>query len=241
MAELLGTHSYSLDPKGRVSLPAKFREAFDEGLWLTMGQDRCLYCFPRAEWERRSSEVDAFALSDKDGRAFSRLFFSSADEVRLDGAGTRDDPAAAPRRGRDQEGGRGPRRARAHGDLGPRGVRAVPGCARGRIRERGPGAAGACDVEARRKGPAHDGTRWRSNRARRGVMQTKLSTEVRQSLSLLGDDGADAARVDRSRDLGGTDRVTWRTTTRRTNRRWWPRSSTSCSPGGRGPGEWSPT
>jgi MraZ protein len=87
VAELLGTHSYSLDPKGRVSLPAKFREAFDEGLWLTMGQDRCLYCFPRVEWERRSSEVDAFALSDKDGRAFSRLFFASADEVRLDGQG----------------------------------------------------------------------------------------------------------------------------------------------------------
>ena len=87
MAELLGTHSYSLDPKGRVSLPAKFREAFDQGLWLTMGQDRCLYCFPRVEWERRSSEVDAFALSDKDGRAFSRLFFSSADEVKLDSQG----------------------------------------------------------------------------------------------------------------------------------------------------------
>ena len=87
MAELLGTHSYQLDPKGRVSLPAKFREAFEEGLWLTVGQDRCLYCFPRAEWERRSREVDAFALSDKDGRAFSRLFFASADEAKVDGQG----------------------------------------------------------------------------------------------------------------------------------------------------------
>jgi MraZ protein len=87
VAELLGTHSYQLDPKGRVSLPAKFREAFEEGLWLTVGQDRCLYCFPRAEWERRSREVDAFALSDKDGRAFSRLFFASADEAKVDGQG----------------------------------------------------------------------------------------------------------------------------------------------------------
>jgi MraZ protein len=87
VAELLGTHSYQLDPKGRVSLPARFRDAFDEGLWLTLGQDRCLYCFPRAEWERRSGEVNAHALSDKDGRAFSRLFFSSAEEVRLDGQG----------------------------------------------------------------------------------------------------------------------------------------------------------
>jgi MraZ protein len=87
VAELLGTHSYSLDPKGRVSLPVRFRAAFDEGLWLTVGQDRCLYCFPRAEWERRSSEVDAFALSDRDGRAFARLFFSSADQAKLDAQG----------------------------------------------------------------------------------------------------------------------------------------------------------
>jgi MraZ protein len=87
VAELLGTHSYQLDPKGRVSLPARFREAFDDGLWLTVGQDRCLYCFPRAEWERRSRELDAFALSNKDGRAFSRLFFASADEAKLDGQG----------------------------------------------------------------------------------------------------------------------------------------------------------
>jgi MraZ protein len=87
VAELLGTHSYSLDPKGRVSLPARFREAFDEGLWLTVGQDRCLYCFPRAEWQRRAAEVGAPPLSDADGRAFARLFFSSADEARLDGQG----------------------------------------------------------------------------------------------------------------------------------------------------------
>ena len=87
MAELLGTHSYSLDPKGRVSLPARFREAFDDGLWLTVGQDRSLYCFPRAEWERRSGEVDAFALSDRQGRAFARLFFSSAEQASSTGRG----------------------------------------------------------------------------------------------------------------------------------------------------------
>jgi MraZ protein len=87
VAELLGTHSYSLDPKGRVSLPARFREAFDDGLWITVGQDRCLYCFPRVEWERRSGEVGAFPLSDKEGRAFARLFFASAEQVKLDGQG----------------------------------------------------------------------------------------------------------------------------------------------------------
>ena len=87
MAELLGTHSYQLDPKGRVSLPARFREAFADGVWLTIGQDGCLFVFPRVEWERRSDEVASSPLSDADGRAYSRLFFGSSDEAKLDGQG----------------------------------------------------------------------------------------------------------------------------------------------------------
>jgi MraZ protein len=87
VAELLGTHSYQLDPKGRVSLPARFREAFSEGAFITLGQDRCLYVFPRAEWERASAEVDAFPLSDNDGRAYQRLFYGSSDEAKVDGQG----------------------------------------------------------------------------------------------------------------------------------------------------------
>jgi transcriptional regulator MraZ len=87
VAELLGTHSYQLDPKGRVSLPARFREAFADGAWLTIGQDGCLFAFPRGEWERRSDEVAAFPLSDTAGRAYARLFFGSSDEAKLDGQG----------------------------------------------------------------------------------------------------------------------------------------------------------
>jgi len=87
VAELLGTHSYQLDPKGRVSLPVRFREAFADGAWLTIGQDRCLYVFPRVEWERRSDEVSASPLSDSDGRAFARLFFGRSDEAKLDSQG----------------------------------------------------------------------------------------------------------------------------------------------------------
>jgi len=87
VTELLGTHGYQLDPKGRVSLPARFRAVFADGCWLTIGQDRCLYVFPRAEWERRSQEVNASSLSDRDGRAFSRFFFGSSEEARLDGQG----------------------------------------------------------------------------------------------------------------------------------------------------------
>ena len=87
MTELLGTHSYSLDPKGRASLPQRFRDAFADGVWLTIGQDRCLYCFPRVEWERRSREVASSPLSDNDGRAFARLFFGQSAEAELDSQG----------------------------------------------------------------------------------------------------------------------------------------------------------
>ncbi len=87
MAELLGTHGYQLDPKGRVSLPARFREAFADGAWLTIGQDGCLFAFPRVEWERRSDEVAASPLSDAPGRAYARMFFGSSDEAKLDTQG----------------------------------------------------------------------------------------------------------------------------------------------------------
>jgi transcriptional regulator MraZ len=87
VAELLGTHSYQLDPKGRLSLPARFREAFADGAWVTIGQDGCLFAFPRVEWERRADEVASPPLSDATGRAYARLFFGSSDELRLDSQG----------------------------------------------------------------------------------------------------------------------------------------------------------
>jgi len=87
VAELLGTHSYQLDPKGRISLPVRFREAFSDGAYLTLGQDGCLFCFPREQWERRSDEVDSALLADAEGRAYQRLFFSNAERAELDAQG----------------------------------------------------------------------------------------------------------------------------------------------------------
>ena len=87
MAELLGTHSYQLDPKGRISLPARFRDALSDGAVLTLGQDGCLFCFPRAEWEERASEVRDLPLSDAESRAYARMFFGKAEAVELDAQG----------------------------------------------------------------------------------------------------------------------------------------------------------
>lgn len=87
VTELLGTHRYQLDPKGRVSLPSRFREAFADGAVLTLGQDGCLFCFPRAEWEARGEEVRRLPLSDPQARAYARVFFGKAEAVELDGQG----------------------------------------------------------------------------------------------------------------------------------------------------------
>jgi len=87
VAELLGTHSYQLDPKGRVSLPTRFREVFADGAVLTLGQDGCLFCFPRAGWDERSREVYDLPLSDAESRAYARMFFGKAEAVELDAQG----------------------------------------------------------------------------------------------------------------------------------------------------------
>ena len=87
MADLLGEHAYQLDPKGRISLPAKLRGAFEEGVYLTLGQDGCLLAFPREEWQVRKDEVRSLVISDPRNRAYARVFFGSAERVDLDGQG----------------------------------------------------------------------------------------------------------------------------------------------------------
>lgn len=78
----LGTHSPRLDEKGRLILPAKFREELADGLVLTRGQERCLYVFSSAEFERVHEQMRAAPLSSKQARDYIRVFLSGAsDEV----------------------------------------------------------------------------------------------------------------------------------------------------------------
>jgi MraZ protein len=84
---LLGQHRYQLDTKGRIALPAKFREAFAQGVFLTLGQDGCLFAYPIDEWQRRSAEVRGRPLSGQEARAYARMFFGSAEPAELDSQG----------------------------------------------------------------------------------------------------------------------------------------------------------
>ncbi len=77
-----GTHTPRLDEKGRLTLPARFRDALGEGLVMTKGQDRCLYVFPRADFARTTERLAAAPVTDKRTRDFLRVFYSGAtDEV----------------------------------------------------------------------------------------------------------------------------------------------------------------
>jgi len=87
VAELLGEHHFQMDPKGRISLPAKFREPFKAGVHLTLGQEGCLYAFPREEWEGEKARIEERALADPQTRGYNRVFFGNAEHVDLDGQG----------------------------------------------------------------------------------------------------------------------------------------------------------
>jgi MraZ protein len=78
----LGTHAPRLDDKGRLFLPAKYREELSEGLVITKGQERCLYVFPMAEFERITEALRTAPVTARSVRAYSSVFFASAsDEV----------------------------------------------------------------------------------------------------------------------------------------------------------------
>ncbi|MGH3388050.1 MAG: division/cell wall cluster transcriptional repressor MraZ [Actinomadura sp.] len=78
----LGSHSPRLDEKGRLFLPAKYREELSGGLVITKGQERCLYVFPMAEFQRITEALRTAPVTAKAVRDYSRVFFASAsDEV----------------------------------------------------------------------------------------------------------------------------------------------------------------
>jgi MraZ protein len=78
----LGTHNPRLDDKGRLFLPAKFRDRLAGGLVVTRGQERCLYVFPMDEFARQAEKLGGAPLTNKGARDYLRVFLSGAsDEI----------------------------------------------------------------------------------------------------------------------------------------------------------------
>ncbi len=90
---LLGEHEHSLDDKNRLTLPAKLRAAFEDGVVVTRGLDGCLFAYPRADWERLADRIRSLDPLDRDARVMQRHFFAGAAQTRARPA--RPDGAAA--------------------------------------------------------------------------------------------------------------------------------------------------
>ncbi|MGB5951464.1 MAG: division/cell wall cluster transcriptional repressor MraZ [Ornithinimicrobium sp.] len=78
----LGTYTPRLDDKGRLFLPAKFRDRLATGLVITRGQERCLYVFAMSEFERIAAAMQASPTTNRSVRDYQRVFLSGAsDEI----------------------------------------------------------------------------------------------------------------------------------------------------------------
>lgn len=83
----IGEYSHSIDKKGRVIVPAKFRENLGNSFILTKGLDNCLFVYPLEEWNILENKLKSLPLTRKDARAFVRFFFAGATECELDKQG----------------------------------------------------------------------------------------------------------------------------------------------------------
>ncbi|MGI6677577.1 MAG: division/cell wall cluster transcriptional repressor MraZ [Dehalobacterium sp.] len=83
----MGEFQHTIDPKGRLFMPVKFREELGETFVVTKGLDNCLFVYSQKEWQRLESKLKALPFTKADARAFTRLFFSGAMECGLDKQG----------------------------------------------------------------------------------------------------------------------------------------------------------
>lgn len=80
----IGEYKHSIDDKGRLAVPAKFRGVLKSGAIVTRGLDSCLFVFTKKEWEILAGKIKALPISQSNSRAFSRLMLGGAMEVNLD-------------------------------------------------------------------------------------------------------------------------------------------------------------
>ncbi|MBP3952134.1 division/cell wall cluster transcriptional repressor MraZ [Bacillus suaedae] len=83
----MGEYRHNVDEKGRMIVPAKFRDELGESFVVTRGLDRCLFVYPIEEWKKLEEQLKALPFTKKDARAFTRFFFSGATECELDKQG----------------------------------------------------------------------------------------------------------------------------------------------------------
>lgn len=82
---LIGEYQHNIDLKGRVAVPAKFRDDLGENFYITKGLDNCLFVLPKEDWNRLIEKIKTLPISK--ARGLQRFFFSGAAEVLPDKQG----------------------------------------------------------------------------------------------------------------------------------------------------------
>ncbi|HHV45468.1 MAG TPA: division/cell wall cluster transcriptional repressor MraZ [Tissierellia bacterium] len=83
----IGEYQHTLDSKGRLIIPSKFRDNLGLEFIMTKGLDNCLFVYPKEEWKALEEKLRTLPLTNRDARAFVRFFFSGATECILDKQG----------------------------------------------------------------------------------------------------------------------------------------------------------
>jgi MraZ protein len=86
-----GEHEHTIDRKGRLIIPSRFREVmkehYTERFVVTRGLDRCLFLFPEDEWRTQEAKFRALSFTKPEARRFNRFYFSGASELTCDRQG----------------------------------------------------------------------------------------------------------------------------------------------------------
>lgn len=83
----LGEYQHSLDSKGRITIPAKFRDELGMKFVATKGLENCIFLYPLEEWKRIEEKLHSLPFTRADVRSFARFFFSGAAELETDKQG----------------------------------------------------------------------------------------------------------------------------------------------------------
>ncbi len=79
-----GEFQHTIDPKGRVIIPAAFRAELGVKFMITKGLEGCLFIFSETQWNNLVNKIETLPLSNTNARAFNRFFFSTASQCELD-------------------------------------------------------------------------------------------------------------------------------------------------------------
>ena len=84
---LMGEFHHTIDDKGRIIIPAKFREELGDDFYITRGLEECLFVYPKKRWDEILSKLSTLPFTKKDARSFMRFFLSGATAINFDKQG----------------------------------------------------------------------------------------------------------------------------------------------------------